>query len=69
VHGVYEAFSTSNVIAYLIALKEVNPESQPCRLDSSRQPGRAAPDNTDPGLTHTPAKASSSAHLTDFSHI
>jgi hypothetical protein len=52
VHGVHEAFSASDVIAYPIALKEVNPESQLSRLDSSRQAGRAASDNTDPGLTH-----------------
>jgi hypothetical protein len=59
VHGVHEAFSTSDVIAYSITLKEVNPESQLSRLNGGRQTGRAASDNTDSDLTHLPAKASS----------
>jgi hypothetical protein len=53
VHGIDKTLGASDVIADLVALKEIDSEPQPCRLDGGRQAGRAASDNTDPDLAHT----------------
>jgi hypothetical protein len=57
-HGVHEAFSASDVIANVIALKEINPKPQLSRLDRRRQAGRPTSHNTDPDLTHLSSKTS-----------